>query len=137
MVVRRLGPLATAFYQARGATWTDELPLIGLPDTPGNAHYNEYIQKQVPKGRIVARANTEGRITDLVRRGIGIGYVDCFIGEPEAGLERLPGFGLTEDTLYAVMHVEMRRSPRVRAVLDFLADLIAGAQMQPSAQPSK
>jgi DNA-binding transcriptional LysR family regulator len=132
MVVRRLGPIATAFYQARGVTWTDSLPLIGLPDTQGNAHFNEFLLQQVPKGRIVARANTESRMTDMVRRGIGIGYIDCFVGELEPGLERLPGFGLTEATLYAVMHVEMRRSPRVRAVLDFLTAIVAEAHMLPA-----
>jgi len=129
MVVRRLGAIATAFYQARGATWTDDLPLIGLPESPGNAHYNDFILKKVPRGRIVARANTESRITDLVRQGIGIGYVDCFVGEQEPDMERLPGFGLTEATLNAVTHVEMRRSPRVRAVLDFLTALVAEAPM--------
>ena len=132
MVIRQLGPLATAFYQARGARWTDDLPLIGLPDTPANAHFNEFMLQQVPKGRIVARANTESRMTDMVRLGIGIGYIDCFVGELEAGMERLPGFGLTEATLYAVMHVEMRRSPRVRAVVDFLNALVAEAPMVPA-----
>jgi DNA-binding transcriptional LysR family regulator len=132
MVVRRLGRQATAFYQSRGATWQGDLPLIGLPDSPNNAHYNEFILKQVPEGRIVARANTESRINDMVRRGIGIGYVDCFVGELDTAMERLPGFGLTEATLYAVMHVEMRRSPRVRAVLDFLTALVADAPMVPA-----
>lgn len=132
MVARRLGQQVTAFYQARGKTWADDLPLIGLPDTPANAAYNEFILRQVPKGRIVARANTEGRINELVRRGIGIGFIDCFVGEPEAGLECLPGFGLTELPLWAVTHVEMRRSARVRAVLDFLAGLVASAPMHPA-----
>lgn len=62
---------------------------------------------------------------NLVRSGLGIGYVDCFVGELEQDVERLPGFGLTEATLYAVTHVEMRCSPRVRAVLDFLTALVA------------
>ena len=132
MVVRRLGPLATAFYQACGAMWTDDLPLIGLPDMPANAHFNDYLLKQVPKGRIVARANTESRMTELVRLGIGIGYIDCFVGELDPGLERLPGLGLSESTLYAVLHVEMRRSPRVRAVLDFLTELVSTAPMLPA-----
>ena len=130
--MRALGQQVTAFYQARGKTWADDLPLIGLPDTPANAAYNEFILRQVPKGRIVARANTEGRINELVRRGIGIGFIDCFVGEPEAGLECLPGFGLTELPLWAVTHVEMRRSARVRAVLDFLAGLVASAPMHPA-----
>lgn len=133
MVARRLRLQATAFYQARGRIWSGDLPLIGLPDTPQHARYNDYLVKQVPNGRIVARANTGARITDMVRRGIGIGFLDCFVGELEPDLERLPGFGLAEAPLWAVTHVEMRRSARVRAVLDFLAELIAHAPMRPAA----
>lgn len=132
MVARRLGMQATAFYQARGRSWPDDLPLIGLPDAPAHAEYNELLEKRVPKGRIVARANTESRIVEMVRRGIGIGFIDCFVGELEPDLERLPGFGQSEAPLWAVTHVEMRRSARVRAVLDFLAGLVTNAPMRPA-----
>jgi len=131
MVAKRLGVQATAFYQRRGRTWQGHLPLIGLPDAPQYQAYNDRLERQVPKGRIVARANTEARITDMVRRGIGIGYVDCFVGELEPDFERLAGFGMSESQLWAITHVEMRRSARVRTVLAFLADLVARAPMRP------
>ena len=132
MVARRLGLLGTAFYQARGKSWPDRLPLIGLPDSPVHAAYNDFLLKRVSGGRIVARANTEARITDLTRRGVGIGFIDCFVGELDAELERLPGFGLKEEPLWAVTHVEMRRSARVRTVLAFLTDLVSRAPMLPA-----
>ena len=132
MVARSLGVIATAFYQLRGQSWRDHLPLVGLPNNPQHAHYNERLLGQIPKGRIVARVNTEARIIDLVKRGIGIGFVDCFVGEPDPDLERLPGFGLSELQLWAITHVEMRRSARVRAALDFLVDVVARAPMRPS-----
>jgi DNA-binding transcriptional LysR family regulator len=131
MVMRGLGVQATAFYQVQGQRWPEFLPLIGLPDRPEHAHYNDYLLGQVPKGKIVMRANTESRITELVRRGVGIGFIDCFVGEFDADLERLPGFGLTESPLWAVTHVEMRRSARVRAVMDFLFDVVDRAPMRP------
>jgi DNA-binding transcriptional LysR family regulator len=131
MVARRLGLLGTAFYQARGKSWPGGLPLIGLPDAPVHATYNDFLLERVSSGRIVARANTEARITDLTRQGVGIGFIDCFVGELDADLERLPGFGLKEETLWAVTHVEMRRSARVRTVLAFLTELVARAPMLP------
>ena len=131
MVARRLGLLGTAFYQARGQSWSGGLPLIGLPDTPAHAAYNDFLLERVSSGRIAARANTESRITELTRRGVGIGYIDCFVGEVDEELERLPGFGLEEVTLWAVTHVEMRRSARVRTVLAFLTELVAHAPMLP------
>lgn len=132
MVASSLGIIATAFYQLRGRAWRDHLPLIGLPNKPQHAHYNERLLGQIPKGRIVARVNTEARIIDMVRRGIGIGFVDCFVGETDPELERLPGFGLSESELWAITHVDMRRSARVRAVVDFLSDVVARAPMRPA-----
>jgi len=132
MVARRLGLLGTAFYQARGRSWPGALPLIGLPDTPAHAAYNSFLLERVSSGRIAARANTESRITELTRRGVGIGYIDCFVGELDEELERLPGFGLEEVTLWAVTHVEMRRSARVRTVLAFLTELVGRAPMLPA-----
>jgi DNA-binding transcriptional LysR family regulator len=129
MVARPLGNQVTSFYQARGSSWDDRLPLIALPDSPEHAPYNEHLVRQVPTGYVVARANTEGRITEMVRRGIGIGLIDCFVGEGDAALERLPGLGGLESRLWAVTHVEMRRAMRVRLVLEFLTGLVAQARM--------
>ena len=129
MVARRLGVQATAFYQAVGQTWPDHLPLIALPNSPEHTRYNDRLVEQVPGGRIIARANTEARITDMVRRSVGIGLIDCFVGEAEPDLEQLPGLGRLEETLWAVTHVEMRRAARVRIVLDFLSELVAHARM--------
>lgn len=131
MVARSLGAIATAVYQAAGKKWPDRLPLIALPDALNHARYNQWLLEHVPGGYIVARANTEARITDMVRRGIGLGLIDCFVGETDPELERLPGFRMMEDTLWAVTHVEMRRSARVRTVLDFLTDLVSRAPMLP------
>ena len=125
----KLGNLVTSFYQARGASFDDRLPLIALPNLPEHAAYNELLVGQVPTGYVVARANTEGRITEMVRRGIGIGLIDNFVGEADPELERLPGLGGLENMLWAVTHVEMRRAARVRIVLDFLSDLVTHARM--------
>jgi len=129
MVARSLGLQTTAFYQAVGQTWSDDLPLIALPNSLNHAEYNALLVKHVAGGRIVARANTEARITEMVRLGIGIGLIDCFAGEVEPDLERLPGLGQIEVTLWAVTHVEMRRSARVRTVIDFLSEVVANASM--------
>lgn len=131
MVARPLGVLSTGYYQLRGKTWPDHLPLIGLPDKPEHAAYNERLVGIVPKGKIVARANTEARITDLVKQGVGIGFVDCFVGDFEPSLERISGFGRSDLEYWAIAHVEMRRSARVLATLDFLKDAVSRAPISP------
>lgn len=131
LVARSLGVQVTAFYQAAGHTWADRLPLIALPNSPIHAAYNERLVTHVPTGHVVARANTEVRITEMVRQGLGIGLIDCFVGEVEADLERLPGLGQIEQTLWAITHVEMRRSARIRTIIAFIRDIVANAQMAP------
>lgn len=130
LVARSLGSLPAGFYQLRGKNWAGHLPLIGLPDRPEHAAYNERLIAKVPRGKIVIRANTESRITELVKLGVGIGFIDCFVGEIDPNLERIPGFGLSESEAWAIAHVDMRRSARVLATLDFLKDVVARASMK-------
>ncbi|WP_343081011.1 LysR family transcriptional regulator [Ostreiculturibacter nitratireducens] len=127
LVARSLGSFPAGFYQRRGMNWAGNLPLIGLPARPEHAAYNDSLVAKVPRGRIVARANTEARITELVKLGVGIGFIDCFVGELDPSLERIPGFGLAMAEVWAIAHVDMRRSPRVLATLDFLKDAAARA----------
>ena len=130
LVARALGVQVTAFYQAVGRQWSEPVPLVGLPDSPSHSEFNDALLRSVPAGRIVARANTEARMTEMVKGGIGIGMIDSFVGETEPALERLPGLGQIEATLWAVTHVDMRRSVRVRTVVDFLSERVANAPMR-------
>jgi DNA-binding transcriptional LysR family regulator len=47
------------------------------------------------------------------------GLLPCFVGEPDPGLRRL-GQPIAADRLWLLIHADLRRSARVRALVDFL-----------------
>ena len=73
----------------------------------------------------MARGNTEGHILALTRAGIGIGLVDCFVGDADPLLRRVLPEPVDYYDVWAVVHVEMYKSLRVRAVMDFLTEVFA------------
>lgn len=54
-----------------------------------------------------------------IRDGVGIGFLGCFMGERDTGVERLP-FRFPDEAgyLWMLVHVDMRRNARVRAFVE-------------------
>lgn len=125
LVSRRLGIMAAAFYTATDFEIGAVPRLVGLPRDLEEHPFNKAIVDRFPDGFIVARANTEGHMAELVRAGVGIGLLDCFVGDRDPGLERVFPTSLSRVEFWAVVHVDMRRTMRVRVVMDFLTDLFA------------
>ncbi len=58
----------------------------------------------------------------LMRAGAALGFAQCLIAEA-AGLERLDiGMTVPDLPIWLVMHEDLRAQPRVRRVVDFLAE---------------
>ncbi|WP_108663368.1 LysR family transcriptional regulator [Acuticoccus kandeliae] len=85
----------------------------------------QYVKAHVPAERIVYRINTVLGLAEAMAAGIGIGPLPAFIGDPWPGLVRLaplePEFATD---LWLLTHADLRASPRVRALLDFLGEAI-------------
>ncbi len=138
-VVRPVGNFAIAAYRAADRDFGPDSPVIGLPDEQGSIIFAKFFAKHLPDARLVLRANTEGHILSAVRAGLGVGFLDCCIGDSDPGLRRFLPDPVDVSPLLAISHVDMQRAPRVRAVTDFLvglfedqADLIEGRCPQPA-----
>lgn len=61
------------------------------------------------------------------RAGAGVAGLPCFLGDADAGLVRLEheGAAFSRD-IWLVVHRDLRRSAPVRAVMDFLGEVVAG-----------
>ncbi len=85
-----------------------------------------YVQEHVPIERNVYRVNAVLGLAEAVEAGIGIGHLPCFVADARPNLIRLappePEFAAD---LWLLTHRDLRRSARVRALLDFLATEIA------------
>ncbi|MFD1610762.1 LysR family transcriptional regulator [Sphingomonas tabacisoli] len=97
-------------------------PIIG----GGGGHVGRYYSSWLrDNGLEHAIAMTQGTATGLlaaVRSGLGCAALPCFVAEPDTTLVRClpPATGMRE--IWLLTHERLRHTPRVRIVLDFLAE---------------
>jgi DNA-binding transcriptional LysR family regulator len=123
--VLKAGTFACSVYRRRGAeaaawiTYTDE-----------QAHYEpaRWVQRQVEEtGMPVAlRASSMLMHLEAIRAGTGRGVLPCYVGDGHPLLERLtqPIPEIAAD-YWIIVHRDLRRSPCVRAAIDWMKALFA------------
>lgn len=90
-----------------------------------------FVHQHVDPRRIAYTVNSVSALAHAIEQDVGVGYLPCFVGDASPRLVRLepPSVSVSED-LWLLMHPEVRRSGRVRAVIDFfLADILAKRTM--------
>ncbi|HWE24528.1 MAG TPA: LysR family transcriptional regulator [Myxococcales bacterium] len=81
--------------------------------------------------RVVLRANSTHAILAAVRLGLGIGPLPCFLAASDRALARVPSPAAIElDELWMVVHADVQRTSRVRAVIDAIEARLAGISGQ-------
>jgi len=132
LVGRKVARIAWAPYAARSLVEQDggdrlqaEGPWVGFGDAlaglAGAAHLRD-----LPSECFACRFDTVGGILAGVGAGLGAGLLPCFAGERQPGLVRLgrPIVALSSD-LWLLTHEDLRNAPRIRVVLDFIAERLA------------
>lgn len=122
-VGRKLGLLAQAAYSSSTFEIGERPALIGLPREFAGAEFSRVLIEYFPNGNVAARANAERHIHALVKAGVGIGVLDCFVGDRDRGLTRVVADPVWSQTAWAEIHVAMVNAPRIRVVTDFLRDI--------------
>lgn len=146
LVARRLGAVATAVYVAaryREIHRGDPLTLDWLAPDDSLSHLGSarWITDRVAPERIVHRANSLLALAAAARAGIGLAPLPCVIADPDPDLVRvMPPLPEMATSLWLLTHPDLRRTARVRAVLDALADylktrraLLAGGEARSTA----
>ncbi|RED54383.1 LysR family transcriptional regulator [Aestuariispira insulae] len=129
LVGRRLGLIQTAIYAAeqrlKRNDWInlEDLPWIGFEDSLGHLRSARWLSQTCPNIEPVIRVNSLHAAFHLARSGLGLALLPTFLGDPCKELARLekPNADWNTD-LWLLTHPDLRHSPRIRAVLDFLAD---------------
>ena len=124
LVARRLGEVATAVYASRDLPCGDPLAMDWLAPDDSLAHLGSarWMAAHVAAERIVVRASSLEALRAAALAGIGLAPLPCFLGDVEAGLVRvLPPLPEMATTLWLLTHPDLRRTARVRLVLDLLA----------------
>jgi DNA-binding transcriptional LysR family regulator len=76
--------------------------------------------------RVVLRTNSTQMLLQAVRLGLGVGPLPCLLARTDRTLERVPSAAPTElDDLWLVVHADLQRTSRVRAVIEAIEARLA------------
>jgi len=133
LVVRRIATAGFALYAAQSYLASHGRPRPGrrleghqvvcyggeLASTP----IGRWATQEASSAEVVVRANSVGAVYEAVAAGLGLGVLPCLLGE--RALVRVSARPVGAVPLWTVVHEDLVRSARVRAVLDFVAELSA------------
>jgi DNA-binding transcriptional LysR family regulator len=135
MVARRLAKLAYGVYGAR--EYVRKRPgrnalepfgekVIAYDDALAHLPQERWLAQLLPGRRTVFRANSLQSLIAATQAGLGLAVLPRYLGDVDATLTRieLAPPPPTRD-IWVIVHSELRRSPRVRAVLDFVVETVA------------
>lgn len=128
LAIRRLRDVRFGFYASRAY-------LQKAPDPhrflliPEHANQGRWARQIIGRDTAALECNDFSYIKQCVMADMGIGLLPEFFASARDGLVPVAVQGgapeTLEDTLYLVMHEDVRRSPAVRTVADFLHSVIA------------
>ncbi|WP_242335074.1 MULTISPECIES: LysR family transcriptional regulator [unclassified Anaeromyxobacter] len=135
LVTRKLSDVAYGLYAGRAspAARRGEVdlagdPFLGLDDSLASSPQERWLARVAPQRHIVFRCNSTASLHAAVRIGIGVAVLPCFVAEGDAGLVRLDAPEPPHHELWLLVHGDLRRTPRVRAVIDWVDALVAAAR---------
>ena len=131
VIGRRICTMATTIYGsteylARQISSTIENYAWLLPDE-NLAHLpiTKWLENKYPKAKTVLRCNTLLGLYEAAVQGLGVVSLPCFLADPDSRLSRVitPPTELTSE-LWLLTHPDLRRTARVRALIDFMAEVL-------------
>lgn len=130
LVGRRIADIHSAVYGSE-----DHLALIHGTEEEGfrswvvpddsfnNLSTNHWYRDNLQAPERITRCNSLLSIHALIRAGVGVGIIPCYLGDTTAGLRRLTGtLGSETVSLWLLTHRDVQKMGRIRVVMDFLAD---------------
>ncbi|RYE84215.1 MAG: LysR family transcriptional regulator [Myxococcales bacterium] len=136
IVARRLGEIELGLYGApsylerRGTPPEPERSLRGhevilFAASRAFAIENEWLEARLDGGQVALRADSVSTIYSAVTGGVGFGLLPSAVADDDPALVRIDTHSSPEPrVVWQMVHRDLQRAPRIRAVLDFLGDLL-------------
>jgi len=119
LVARKLARMAVAPYVRRGRK--KPAPLAAVSYADGVRLPLRNVEDRIPSGRVALRTNSIATVVEAVRLGFGAGDLPCFLGDATPDLERaFPGEKPDWLDVWLIVHADVQRTSRVRALVDEL-----------------
>jgi DNA-binding transcriptional LysR family regulator len=119
---------STQFVEKKGAPTAPEnltgWDVIGFDTSLSAVPGALWLQEHASGARLVLRANSIIAALNATIVGMGIGVLPCFLGGQEPQLRRLTPMALGERDVSLVVHPDLARVARVRAVMDFIVETL-------------
>lgn len=131
LVGRRVAEVAYAVYAAPQVASAGSspdaaaLPWVAYDDARADTPAARWVARNVPAKRVVLRTHHTGLLAAAVAAGAGAGLLPCHLGDMTPPLGRISGVVALDQSIWVLTHRDLRRTARVRAVMDALADELA------------
>ncbi|MEM9861723.1 MAG: LysR family transcriptional regulator [Myxococcota bacterium] len=137
LVGRKIGRMAHALYGAPELLnlSLSDLPWIGWEPDLKDSALERARRQYSPTQPFSLYANSLLILLEAARRGHTAITLSCAVGDADPGLVRLTRPVLSEKPLWLLTHPDLRQSPSVRVVMDFIASLVANDAMKLTGQP--
>jgi DNA-binding transcriptional LysR family regulator len=135
LVTRKLSDVAFRLYAARGSApgrrGKIDLaadPFMGFDESLASTPQERWLARIAPDRRIVFRCNSTASLVAAARLGLGVAALPCFVADHEPELVRLDSPDPIPHELWLLVHGDLRRTPRVKAVIEWVDELVARAK---------
>ena len=127
--VRKIGELGSAAYAHRAlltgkVDWRKDLRWIGFAQVADRWPEFRWIESNLSADQVPITVNGGPAYTEIVSRGYGAGLLTCIEGDARPELQRLSGAEpIIVREIWLMVLPEVRRSPVVRKVIDWIAQV--------------
>jgi DNA-binding transcriptional LysR family regulator len=133
LVARKLADIPYFLYGAKSLvralrphTLADlvDQSFLGYDNGLFNVAQEDWLDQTIKERRTVFRTNTLEPLLTAARAGLGLAMLPAFVAGRDPGLARVPiSEAMPPRELWLLVHGDLRRSPRIRAALDFVVDV--------------
>ncbi len=143
LVTRKLSDIAYAFYASRSAREARDRRVdfarhafVGFDDSLASVAQERWLAQIAPERRVVFRSNSTASLHAAAREGLGVAVLPRFVADRDPRLARLDGPEPTPQELWLLVHGDLRQSPRVRAVIEWVDEVVERARPALSGRPA-
>ncbi len=131
LVTRKLSDVAFRFYSTKAylggrraeVDFAKDL-FLGFDDSLASSPQERWLARTAPDRRIAFRCNSTASLVAAVRVGVGVAVLPCFVADQDPSLVRLDGPEPVNHELWLLVHGDLRRTPRVKAVIEWVDEVV-------------